>query len=134
MKILNTVIVTAIVALWISCTSAVKFPISSTVPSAEIKVKKKQDENNNYMIELTAENLADPSRLDPPGSVYSVWVVSEDGETNNIGQLINKNSEKAVLETLTPYNAKEIFITAESSGELNYPSGTEISRVKFDKQ
>lgn len=133
MKTLKNLIIIAIVAVMTSCASTAKFPISSTVPAAEITAKKKQDRNNNYVIELTARNLAEASRLNPPKNNYSVWVVIDNGSIKNLGQLSNKNAKKAVLETTTPFDVKEIFITAEDQGNLNYPAGLEISRTSFNK-
>lgn len=133
MKTIKSIIIIATLALITSCGTVAKFPISSSVPAAEITVKKKQDKNNNYVIELIAENLAEASRLNPPRSNYSVWIVVEDGTVKNIGQLTNKNAKKAELKTVTPFNAKEIFITAENEGNLNYPEGHEISRTNFNK-
>ena len=89
--------------------------------------------NKNYMIEVTAKNLAEAIRLNPPKNNYSVWIVAENGTTKNLGQLVNKNAKKASLKTTTPFNVKEIFITAEEQGNLNYPSGIEISRTTFNK-
>lgn len=133
MKTIKILIVVSIVAFLTSCASTAKFPVSSIVPAAEIVAKKKQDKHNNYTIELTAKNLADPNRLDPPKNNYSVWIVVENGSVQNIGQLTNKNAKKAVLETVTPFNAIEVFITAEESGNLKYPRGRDISRTKFSK-
>lgn len=133
MKAIKTFVFIGAIALLASCASTAKFPVSSTVPAAEIVAKKRQDRNNNYVIELTAKNLADPSRLIPPKTNYSVWVVAENGSVNNIGQLTNKNAKKAELETVTPFNVRDIFITAEDSGSLNYPRGIEISRTTFSE-
>ena len=123
----------AFIALFTSCASTVKFPVSDITPAAEITVSKKQDKNKNYVIELTAKNLASADRLNPSKKNYSVWIVTVDGVTKNSGQLIIKNAEKASLKTVSPYNIKEIFITAENQGNLTYPSGVEISRAIFDK-
>lgn len=133
MKIIKRLVFSGIVVFLASCATTIKFPVSNTVPAAEIVVKKKQNKNNNYAIELTAENLADPGRLDPPKKNYSVWIATDNGPVKNIGQLIIKNGNKAVLKTVTPFNPKEIFITAEDSGNLNYPRGREISRTIFSK-
>lgn len=116
-----------------SCASTAKFPVSSSVPTADITAKKKQDKNKNYVIELTAHNLAEPSRLNPPKNNYSVWIITSDGVTKNLGQFTNKNAKKATLKTTTPFNVKEIFITAENQGNLTYPAGVEISRTTFNK-
>ncbi|NBC58385.1 MAG: hypothetical protein GVY05_08910 [Bacteroidetes bacterium] len=132
MKTIKKIIIIVTIILITSCGTVTKFPISNAVPAAEITVKKKQDKNNNYVIELQAKNLAKASRLNPPKSNYSVWIIVGD-DTKNIGQLSNKNAKKAVLKTVTPFNAQEIFITAESEGNLNYPEGLEISRTSFNK-
>ena len=132
MKIIKILVIIGVVALLTSCASTAKFPVSSTVPAAEITATKKQDKSNNYVIELTALNLAEASRLSPPMNNYSVWIVQENGSTSNVGQLSNKNAQKAVLKTVTPFNVKEIFITAEQQGDLAYPAGIEISRTTFN--
>ena len=119
-------------ALITSCATTTKFPVSNDAPAADITAKKTKDNNNNYVIEITARNLAEASRLNPPKNNYSVWIITSDNVTKNIGQLINKNAKKATLETTTPFDVKEIFITAEEQGNLNYPSGVEISRTTFN--
>lgn len=133
MKIIKSFSIIGVVLLMISCVSTAKFPVSNTVPAAEITVKKKLDKNKNFVIELTANNLAEASRLNPPMNNYSVWIVADNGTTKNIGQLSNKNAKKAVLKAVTPFNVNEIFITAEEKGNLSYPSGIEISRITFTK-
>jgi hypothetical protein len=133
MKTIKNLAIIGVVALMTSCASTAKFPVSSSVPAADITATKKQDKNKNYVIELTAKNLAAANRLNPPKNNYSVWIVTENGATKNVGQLINKNAKTATLKTTTPFNVKEIFITAEEQGNLNYPSGLEISRTTFNK-
>jgi hypothetical protein len=133
MRAIKNLAIIVVVVLMTSCTNAVKFPVSNTVPGADITVTKKQDKNKNYVIEVTAENLAEASRLNALNTNYSVWIVDENGAIKNVGQLISKDSKKTTLKTTTPYNVKEIFITAEEQGNLNYPQGTEISRITFDK-
>ena len=81
------------------------------------------------MVEVTAKNLAEASRLSPPRSNYNVWIVTENGVTKNIGQLTNRNARMASLKTVTPFDVREIFITAENQGDLSYPSGAEITRT-----
>ncbi|MCO5252261.1 MAG: hypothetical protein M9949_12710 [Candidatus Kapabacteria bacterium] len=120
------------VALMASCASTIKFPISQVTPAADITAKIKQDNNNNYIIEITALNLSAASRLNPPKNNYSVWVLVGNGETKNVGQLNHENAEKAFLKTVTPFEVKEIFITAEEQGNLAYPAGVEISRITIN--
>ena len=117
------------VLFFTSCATSVNFPVSDLVPAAEIKVSKAQDNNNNYTIKVTAENLASATRLDPPKNNYVVWIVTEDNGVKNVGQLVNKNAKKVELKTTTPFNVEEIFITAEDEGSITYPSGIEITRT-----
>lgn len=133
METIKSIVIIGIAALIASCASVAKFPVSNTVPAADITAEKKQDKNNNYIIELTAKNLADANRINPEMNNYSVWIVGDDGRTKNVGQLTNKNAKKAVLKTVTPFNVREIFITAEEQGDLTYPAGIEISRTTFNK-
>jgi len=133
METVKKLFLVGVLALLTSCASVAKFPISSITPAAEITAKKKQDKNNNFVINVLANHLASPDRLNPPKNNYVVWIVTENNGTINIGQIINKNGRKTHLKTSTPFNIKEIFITAEKQGDISYPSGTEISRAFFNK-
>ncbi len=133
MKTIKNVLLGVIVLLLTSCGSVAKFPTSNVAPASEITAKKKRDKNKNFVIEVTAKNLASADRLNPPKNNYSVWIVTGDNETKNIGQLINKNAQTTTLKTSTPFNVKEVFITAEDEGNNSYPQGIEISRTTFNK-
>ncbi len=129
MKSLIKVFFVAILAFLTSCATTLKFPVSSITPAAEIMVSKKQDKNKNYVIEVIAKNLASADRVDPSKKNYSVWMVTENNGTKNAGILANKNAKTAILKTSTPFNVKEVFITAEDKGDYSSPVGVEISRV-----
>lgn len=133
MRTLKNVSLGVIVLLLTSCGSVAKFPTSDVTPASEISATKKQDKNKNYVIEVTAKSLASPDRLNPAKNNYSVWIVTRDNETKNIGQLNLKNGKTATLKTSTPFDVKEIFITAEDQGNNSYPQGVEISRTTFSK-
>jgi hypothetical protein len=131
MKTARNIFAMATIILLSSCASTAKFPVSSVTPAAEIVAKMKEDKNNNSVVEVTAKNLASAERLNPPKNNYVVWIVTEDNGIKNIGQLMNKNGNKSVLETTTPFKVKEIFITAEEQGNISLPRGVEISRTSF---
>ncbi len=133
MKKLKRLLFITVITLLSACATKVNFPLSNIVPAAEITATKKQDNNDNYAIEVIAENLASAERLSPAKNNYSVWIVTENNGTKNIGQMTNKNAEKVTLKTTTPFNVKEIFITAEEQSNLTYPTGVEISRTTFKK-
>lgn len=132
MKLLINVLSVSVILFLTSCATTAKFPVSSVTPAAEITAKKTQDKNKNYVIEIVAKNLASAERVDSSKKNYSVWFVTDNG-TKNAGQLVIKNAKRASLKTSTPYDVKEIFITAEDQGDYSYPVGVEISRTSFKK-
>lgn len=132
MKSLISLLYVTVLVLLTSCATTAKFPVSSVTPAAEITAKKKQDKNNNYVIEVTAKNLASADRIDPSKKNYNVWIVTENNFTKNAGMLVNKNAKTASLKTSTPFDVKEIFITAEDQGDYSYPVGIEIARTSFN--
>ena len=131
MNSLKNLILGAIVLVLASCASTAKFPVSNIIPAAEITAKMKQDDNKNYVIEVTAKNMASANRLNPPKKTYVVWIVTDNKVVKNIGQLSIKNAKKSTLQTTTAFKVKEIFITAEEEGAISEPKGIEISRTKF---
>ena len=114
-----------------SCATKAKFPVSNIAPAADISAKKKKDKNKNITLEIKAENLASPDRLNPSGSNYSVWVVTKEYGIKNVGQINVKNGKKTEFKTVTPFDFDEVFITVENQGDLKYPVGREISRTKI---
>ncbi|MDP2069660.1 MAG: hypothetical protein Q8K04_11945 [Lutibacter sp.] len=131
MKSLINLLFVVVLVLLTSCATTAKFPVSSVTPAAEITAKKKQDKNKNYVIEVTAKNLASANRVDPTKKNYNVWIVTDNNGTKNAGMLVNKNAKTASLKTVTPFDVKEIFITAEDQGDYSYPVGIEIARTSF---
>lgn len=126
----NTVII-ILVLLLTACGSTMQLPISNAAPAAEIKVKKQMDNNENYEIKVTAENLADAQRLSPSRETYVVWIKTDENGIKNVGQLNPENGKKVTLETVSSFEPKAIFITAEDEGNVSTPTGTEITRKNF---
>lgn len=122
-----------IAMLSFSCANTAKFPVSTVTPAAEISATKSKDRNNNYIIQVSTKNMASADRLTPSMNNYSVWLVTDNDGTKNLGQLDNKNGRNGSLKATTPFDGKEIFITAEPKGDNAYPSGVEIGRASFKK-
>lgn len=114
-----------------SCASKKVFPISNVTPGAKISIKIEKDNNGNNEINLTSKYLTSPDRLTPPRVSYIVWMQTEENGLLNLGQLVTDASEKGSFKTVTVFDIKEIFITAEDDAAIKYPSGQEISRVKI---
>ena len=131
MKTFKNLLALLLISSLVSCASTAKFPLSSTVPAATISAKKTTDRNKNITLEITAQNLASPDRLNPSGNNYSVWIVTKDAGIKNVGQLMIRNVKRSTFKTVTPFNFNQVFITVENQGDLRYPTGTEISRTKI---
>lgn len=101
---------------------------STVVPAAKGSVKVSKDDNNNYAIRVEVINLAEPSRLQPKRKLYVVWMVTRDSITKNLGRLESSSgffsdSLEGELNTVSSFEPKYFFITAEDSSDLLYPLG-----------
>ncbi len=131
MRTLKFLAIIVVAALMTSCASTVNFPVSQEAPGAEITAKIKKQGETNYFITITANNLADSKRLNPPKNFYVIWAVSSTGVTRNVGYFIQENAVKSTYKASFPYRPVEIFITAEDVEAVYVPSGIEITRVKL---
>lgn len=131
MRILQNLVIIVIMALLTSCASTTTFPVSVSVPAADITVKTKKQGDNNYQVAIKAENLAASDRLNPPKEYYVIWAVSDAGVIRNVGHFIHDNAEKATYKASFPYQPMEIFITAEDEQGGCEPAGMEIGRAKL---
>ncbi len=109
-----------------SCAKKVSFQSSSIVPAAKGTVKVKKDKNNNYKINISLTNLAEPKNLQPSKSTYVVWMETSDNGTRNIGQINSStgflsSKLKANFETVSAFKPIKIFITAEDEANIQYP-------------
>ncbi len=113
--------------IFASCSKKIDFLKSSVVPAARGYVKVDKDNNNNYVIHLEVENLAEVSRLTPPKKTYIVWSVSNKGTVKNIGQIDSSTRGfakdlKASFESTSASKPNKIFITAEDEVTVQFPS------------
>ncbi len=131
MKNLKTGIYVILILALSSCANVSKFPISAVSPAANIEMRRQQDNNGNTKITITAKNLAGAERLSPPKKMYVAWIILDSNEVRNIGQLDVTNAKKTKIETLIPSKFTDVFITAEDQANVSYPTGVEISRIKF---
>ena len=131
MKNIKTGICLALILMLSSCANISKFPVSTVSPAANIEVRRQQDQNGNTKLTITAKNLAAAERLTPPKKMYVAWIILESNKVRNIGQLNVENAKKAEIKTLVPFKFTEVFITAEDQADISYPTGVEISRIKF---
>jgi hypothetical protein len=126
-KLLFAVATVFVIFAFSSCATKAVFLSSSVVPAAQGKVTIKDDGNKNHVIKIQIFNLADSQRLQPPKKVYVVWLVTDNNQTKNIGQIISSTGTlsknlKASFQTVSSFKPTKIFITAENEADVQYPS------------
>jgi len=101
---------------------------SSSVPAAKGRVDVNKDQNGNRKLKLEVQHLAKPSTLTPAQTNYVVWILARGREPENKGQLSVNEKLEGKLETTTPYEAFDIFVTAEGNPNVAAPEGLEVLR------
>jgi hypothetical protein len=120
-----------------SCATKINFLASPVVPGAEGTVKVKLDNNNNYGIKISMNNLAEPNKLLPAKNLYIVWMETQGEGIKNIGQINSSTSLimrklTASFETVSSLKPNKIFITAENEAGIQVPGDQVIlSTTKF---
>jgi len=126
-----TIVIAALVVVYLSsCARKISFQSSSIVPAARGDVKIKKDNNNNYDIQISLSDLAEPKRLQPSKTTYVVWMETANNSTKNIGQINSSTGFlsgklKASFETVSSTKPTKIFLTAEDDAGIQYP-GTQV--------
>jgi len=130
-KIFHGILLTIITLFVVSCVNTVPFLTSPVVPAATGTVKIKKDDNQNYAIKVQVENLAEVERLQSSKQMYIVWMETERGNAENLGQLNSSSgfmSKKlsASLETVSSFKPVRFFVTTEFTRNVRYPGSEEI--------
>jgi hypothetical protein len=120
--------------LFASCTANQPFLNSSIVPAASGNVKVKQDGNQNYTIKVQISDLAEVERLQNSKDTYVLWMETENGNNENLGQLKSSSGflskqKVATLETVSSYKPARFFVTAENGINIRYPDALEILKT-----
>ncbi len=109
-----------------SCAKKITFLNSTVVPGAKGFVKVKEDSNKNYTIKVEVSDLAEVERVESTKTTYVVWMKTDEGNVENLGQLNSStsflsNRHTASLETVSSYKPVKIFITTENGINVQYP-------------
>jgi hypothetical protein len=98
-------------------------------PAATGTIHIDNDRNGNTEIKLTVEHIAAPQALSPARQYYVVWIEPRGQQPELAGRLrVNRDDLAASIETLTPYDNFQVFITAENSEIPTMPSSTVLLR------
>ena len=113
------------------CTPKMTFAPSTTAPAATGTIKVKKDKNNNYVMDVSVLNLAEPKNLTPSKNLYLVWVEANDNTVKKIGRLSPSGKAlKGDLKATSTTKPNDVFITAEDNVEINYPAGQTVLTTK----
>jgi len=125
-NIMIGILILGMILPFTSYAKKIKFMPSSVVPAAKGYVKVKTDNNNNHVIKIEIRDLADVERLQTSKVSYVVWMETDQGRTENLGQLDSSSGflskqMKASLETVSSYHPTKIYVTAEEFVDAQYP-------------
>jgi len=87
--------------------------------NGEAKVEAKQGKTN---IQVDVNDLAQPSKLGAEFLTYVVWVVTPDGRTGNLGELLINREGAGKLSATTPAQTFSMIVTAEPYFAVPLPS------------
>jgi hypothetical protein len=120
----STIAMLALLAIWpLTNTKEFQMTAASSVPAATGTVKAQQaKDNGNIKLDIKVDHLARPSSLTPAADDYLVWIRPNGGEAFKQGAIgVNKNlSGELKLETVS--KDFDVFITAEQSDSVTFPS------------
>src|SRR3569833_2754839 len=102
-----------------------------SVPAASGTVHAQLDKlNGNTKLEIKVNNLARPSSLTPPATIYIAWVRPNGGDAVKEGSLgVDSKNLNGELHLVTVSKDFDVFITPEQSSTVTTPSGMEILKA-----
>ena len=107
----------------------VPLPASMMLPAATGQAKVSKDDNGNTRVNVKVQHFAQPQRLQPPKSVYVVWVETPERDLYNLGQLRIKDNLEGEFTGITPFKVFQIVITAENYPTVTTPSSDVVLRT-----
>ncbi len=125
-SILLAVFAVMMIIPFTSCAKKYTFLNSTVVPGANGYVKVKKDNNKNYIIKVDVSDLAEVDKVQSTQTTYVVWMETDEGNVENLGQLKSSTSflskrHSASLETVSSYKPVKLFITTENGTNAQYP-------------
>lgn len=126
-----TIAIIMFLAIW-PFNSAKKYHMTSdaSVPAAVGTVKVQKDKSNgNINLDVEVEHLARPSTLTPSADSYIVWIRPNGGEALKQGAIGVDGNLSGKLKVQTVSKDFDVFITAELSDNVTFPSNVEVLRT-----
>lgn len=122
----KVLLISFVIVAFSSCAKKIYFQTSSIVPAASGTVNIKRNSNQNYVIQVKIQDLAEVNRLQQGKQGYVVWLVTDNDENKNIGRISSSKgfmSRKllASFETVSSVKPKKIYVTAEVDTNTQTP-------------
>ena len=108
--------------------SSTELATSAKVPAAQGQLKISDAGNNNTGVELRVQHLARPTKIDSTATTFMVWAkpLAETARVHPLGALTVNDDLSAQLNATTPLKSFEVFVTAESSSQVQEPQGDRL--------
>jgi hypothetical protein len=123
-------IVALVASVWLTACAAGPIPTplvgSTLVPAAQGSVIASPGANGNTRLLVQVKHLAPPERVSPSAKTYVVWVRPAGGSAQNVGAIVVDDNLSGRLETLTPLQTFDLFITAEPYPAIPGPRGPQV--------
>jgi hypothetical protein len=125
------IVMAALLAAWpFAASREYRMTPATSVPGATGTVKAETaKDNGNIKLDIKVDHLARPSSLTPSANNYLVWIRPNGGDAFKQGAIgVDKNlNGELKLETVS--KDFDVFITAEQSDSVTYPSSVEVLRT-----
>ncbi len=125
---------TFVVAL-AGCAGGKKVALEPTqaVAAAKGNVRAERTDSGNTRLDVQVQHLAPPGKVVPGAQVYVVWAQRDDASApQNLGALAVGGDRKGKLETLTPLDRFEVFLTPEQVPAAAEPTSEPVMRSRVE--
>ena len=109
-----------------ACAHSQPMQSSARVPAAEGSVKLGKGDSGNTRVTMKVKHLADAAMVAPGASTYVVWIQQPEREPQNVGALKVGKDRRGELETVTPHQTFQVFITAEPTVSARAPTSERL--------
>ncbi len=118
--------------LIVGCATPSQMTSGPQVLGAEGEVKVAEGPNGNTLVKIAIHHLADPAKVNAGATVYVAWIQSsEGGPVQNVGQIQLNAQKEGLLDTLTPFKAFTVTVTAEQDSAAVTPSSNPVLTTKI---
>ncbi len=127
-----------LVVFVVGCAGTREYVVQGQTPAAgadaEVTVER-QDETENWTVEVNVEHLLPPGRFADALTVYAVWLRAADDQPERVGALDYDGDDRVgELTVTTSLPSFELLITGESSPTAVTPSEHVVLRTNVEPE